>query len=83
MVNPQRLGGPTRKASLQIRQELLETLGMPVGAATVARRSTPEGDLVVVRLTASGLLPADQRPGRFRGFPVTYEVAKPVKVRRL
>jgi len=71
-----------KKADLQIRQELLDTLGVPKGAATVARRPTPEGDLLVVRLTASDLLPADQRPARFRGFPVTYEVVRPVKIGR-
>jgi len=83
MSDPQNPNDAARKADLQIRQELLETLGVPKGAATVARRLTPEGDLLVVRLTASGLLPADQRPARFRGFPVTYEVVRPVKIGRL
>jgi hypothetical protein len=72
-----------KKADPQIRQELFDTLGVPKGAATVARRPTPEGDLLVVRLTASGLLPADQRPASFRGFPVTYEVVRPLKIGRL
>ncbi|WP_262028308.1 hypothetical protein [Microvirga sp. Mcv34] len=83
MDDPESPNDAARKADLQIRQELLETLGVPKGAATVARRPTPEGDLLVVRLTASGLLPADQRPARFRGFPVTYEVVRPVKIGRL
>jgi hypothetical protein len=83
MDDPQSPNCAARKADLQIRQELLETLGVPKGAATVARRPTPEGDLLVVRLTASGLLPADRRPARFRGFPVTYEVVRPVKIGRL
>jgi hypothetical protein len=72
-----------RKADLQIRQKLLDLLAMPKGAATVARRPTPGGDLLVVRLTASGLLPADQRPARFQGFPVTYEIVQPLKIGRL
>jgi hypothetical protein len=83
MIDTQSLNCAARKADLQIRQELLDTLGVPKGAATVARRPTPEGDLLVVRLTASGLLPADQRPARFRGFPVTYEVVRPLRIGRL
>jgi hypothetical protein len=54
-----------------------------LGAATVVRRRAPEGDILVVRLTAPGLLPADQRPAKFRGFPITYEVVKPMKIGRL
>jgi hypothetical protein len=72
-----------KRADLQTRQELLDTLGVPKGAATVARRSMPEGDLLMVRLTASSLLPPDQRPARFRGFPVTYEGVRPLKIRRV
>ncbi|WP_262267367.1 hypothetical protein [Microvirga yunnanensis] len=83
MIDPQSPNGAARKADLQIRRDLLDMLGAPKGAATVARRPTPEGDLLVVRLTAPGVLPADQRPARFRGFPVTYEVVKPVKIGRL
>ncbi len=83
MIDPQSPNCAARKADLQIRQELLNTLGVPKGAATVARRLTPEGDLLVVRLAAPGLLPADQRPARFRGFPVTYEVVRPLKIGRL
>ncbi|MXQ12414.1 hypothetical protein [Microvirga makkahensis] len=83
MSDPQSPNDAARKADLQIRQELLETLGVPKGAATVARRPTPEGDLLVVRLTTSGLLPADQRPASFRGFPVTYQVVRPVRIGRL
>jgi hypothetical protein len=75
--------GSPRNADLSIRKELLVALDLPSGAATVARRPTPEGDLLVVRLTAPGLLPADQRPARFRGFPVTYEVVRPLKIGRL
>jgi hypothetical protein len=83
MIAPQSPNCAARKADLQVRQELLDTLGVPKGAATVARRPTLEGDLLVVRLTASGLLPSEQRPARFRGFPVTYEVVRPVKIGRL
>jgi hypothetical protein len=83
MIDTQSPNCSPRKADLQTRQELLETLGVPEGAATVARRPTSEGDLLVVRLTAPGFLPADQRPARFRGFPVTYEVVRPVKIGRL
>ena len=83
MIDTQSSNCAARKADLRTRRELLETLGVPKGAATVARRLTPEGDLLVVRLTASSLLSADQRPARFRGFPVTYEVVKPVKIGRL
>ncbi len=80
MTDPQGPNGVARKADLRIRQELLETLGVPKGAAIVARRPTPEGDVLVVRLTAAGLLSVDQRPARFRGFPVTYEVVRPLKI---
>lgn len=83
MIDTQSPNFAARKADLHIRQELLETLGVPKGAATVARRSTPEGEVLVVRLAASGLLPAGQRPARFRGFPVTYEVVRPLKIGRL
>ena len=80
MTDPQRSVSAARKVSQEIRQELLDTLGVPKGAATVARRPTPRGDLLVVRLTSPGLLPAEQRPARFRGFPVTYDVVRPVKI---
>ncbi|KLK90880.1 hypothetical protein AA309_23470 [Microvirga vignae] len=83
MTDPQRSVSAARKVSQKIRQELLDTLGVPKGAATVARRPTLEGDLLVVRLTAASVLSADQRPARFRGFPVTYEVVRPVKIGRL
>jgi hypothetical protein len=82
MIDSQSPPGSPRKADLQIRKELLATLGLPLGAATVARRPTPEGDILVVRMATPGLLPADQRPARFRGFPVTYEVVRPVKIGR-
>jgi hypothetical protein len=83
MTDPQRSVSAARKVSPEIRQELLDTLGVPKGAATVARRPTPEGDVLVVRLTPAGLLSVDQRPVRFRGFPVTYEVVRPLKIGRL
>ncbi|WP_150117491.1 hypothetical protein [Microvirga vignae] len=55
MIDTQSPNDPARKADLRIRQELLDTLSVPKGAATVARRPTPEGDLLVVRLTAGWL----------------------------
>jgi hypothetical protein len=82
MIDTQSPNDAARKADLRIRQELLDTLGVPKGAATVARRPTQEGDLLVVRLTVPGLLPADQRPATFRGFSVTYEVVRPLKIGR-
>jgi hypothetical protein len=83
MIDSQSPPGSPRTADVSIRKDLLIALGLPLGAATIARRRAPEGDILVVRLTASGLLPADQRPARFRGFPVTYEVVRPVKIGRL
>lgn len=81
MTNSQCSNG-LQRATREIRKELLVSLGVPPGAATVARRPTPEGDVLVVRLTAADLLSVDQRPARFRGFPVTYEVVRPLKIGR-
>jgi hypothetical protein len=83
MINSQTPSGFPRKASLELCKELLNALGVPLGTATVARRPTPKGDILVVRMTVPGLLPADQRPASFRGFPVTYEVVRPLKIGQL
>jgi hypothetical protein len=69
-----------QKASVEIREGLLEALGLPLGTATVARRPTLEGDTLVVRLMAPDLLPAEGRPNRYQGFPVAYEIVEPVKI---
>jgi hypothetical protein len=74
MTNSQDLGDTPRKADLAVRKELLDALGMPSGSATVARRPTPEGDTLVVRMTAPGILSANRRLAWFQGFPVTYEI---------
>ena len=83
MIDTQTLATSPRKADFQLREELLAALGLPLGAATIARRATAEGDVLVVRMTEPGLLPADQRPAKFQGFPVTYEVVRPLKIGRL
>jgi hypothetical protein len=70
------------KASLEIRQELLDALGLPLGTATVARRSTLEGETLVARLTGPAALPAERRPDTYHGFPVLYEVVEPVTIER-
>jgi hypothetical protein len=80
MTNSRDPGDTPRKADLAVRKELLDALGMPSGAVTVARRPTPEGDTLVVRMTAAGALPADRRADRFQGFPVIYEIFPPLKV---
>ncbi len=82
MINPEDPVGSAKKADLEIRQELLAALGIPLGAATIARRSTTDGDTLVVRMTAPGLLPDERRIALFKGFPVTYEIVRPVEIRR-
>jgi hypothetical protein len=66
MIDSQNPPGPLRKAALQLRKELLAALDLPLGAATIARRRTPDGEVLVVRMTAPNLLPADHRPTSFR-----------------
>ncbi|AWM87092.1 hypothetical protein C4E04_10325 [Microvirga sp. 17 mud 1-3] len=61
---------------------MLNDLGLPPGTATVARRRTPESDILVVRMTTPVLLPAGRRPDRYQGFPVVYEIVRPLKVGR-
>ena len=68
-----------RKASVEVRQELLRFLGAPIGAVVVARRSTPAGDVLVVRTSAPNVLPPNRRPSEFQGFSVDYEIKPPVK----
>lgn len=82
MAEPLSKAGSPRKASLETRQELLQVLGAPLGSVTIARRPTSEGDALVVRMTSPSLLPTDQRPDWFQGFPVTYEVVPPLKIGR-
>jgi len=82
MNDPQDPVGSPPRASLKTRKELLDALSVPLGAVTVARRPTLEGDTLVVRMTAQGLLPADRRPKQFQGFPVTYEIVTTLKVRK-
>jgi hypothetical protein len=71
-----------RKASFDIRRELLDGLGLPPGTATVARRPTSKGDTLVVRLTGPTVLPAERRLETYQGFSVAYEVVGPVKIER-
>jgi hypothetical protein len=82
MIGTQSSPGPSRKADLQIHKELLAVLGLPPRAATIARRLMPDGGALVVRLAAPGLLSANQRLAWFKGFPVTYEVVRPLKIGR-
>jgi hypothetical protein len=68
----------TKKASVEVRQELLRFLGAPSGAVVVARRPTPDGDVLVVRTSAANVLPPN-RPSHFQGFSVDYEITPPMK----
>jgi hypothetical protein len=79
MIGPRRPTRSPRRASLKTRKELLDVLGVPLGSATVARRPMPEGDTLVVRVSAASLLPPASRPAQFQGFPVTYEIVPPLK----
>jgi hypothetical protein len=81
MVNPQSSVGPA-KVSLDVRKGLLDALGLPLGSATIARRRKPEGDTLVVRMTAPGLLPVGDRLTSFRGYSVVYEVVRPLEIQR-
>lgn len=74
--------GSPRKADLEIRRELLAALGLPLGTAIIGHRPTPHGDTLVVRLTAPGLLPGARLTASFKGFPITYEIVKPMEIRR-
>ena len=69
------------KASVEIREELLRYLGAPLGSVVIARRATPSGDdIIVVRMTASNVVPDNRRTSDFKGFHVDYEVVPPPKV---
>ena len=70
------------KASIETRQELLQFLDAPLGSVVIARRPTPSGDVLVVRMTASNVLPSDRRPSEFHGFDVNYEIVPPIKIVR-
>lgn len=62
------------KAGPEVRQDLLRHLGAPLGSVVIARRATPSGDVIVVRMTASGVVEPGRLIPTFRGFPVDYEV---------
>jgi len=80
MVNPRRSAGSHHKASHEACRELLNRLGVPLGTVTVARRPTREGETLVVRMTAPGVLLVGRQITRFHGFPVTYEIVPPLKI---
>jgi hypothetical protein len=80
MIGSQNSVDAPRRASREVRQELLDHLGVPLGTATVARRRTRDGDTLVVRLIAPSLLPANRRITRFKDFPVEFEIVKPLKL---
>ena len=67
---------------MAVRRDLLTQIGAPVGSVVVARRPTPSGDVLVVRMSASGTVPSERRLASFRGFPVDYEVTSPAKAGR-
>lgn len=71
----------SRKASLEVRKELLRYLGAPLGSVVVARKPTPLGDVLVVRTTSRGTLHPNRKPREFHGFAVDYEVVSPAKIR--
>ncbi len=71
-----------RKASSQTREDLLRFLEAPLGTVVVARRPTPSGDVLVVRMVSPNAVPADRRLKEFRGFDVDYETVGPVKAGR-
>jgi hypothetical protein len=69
------------KASVQVREELLRHLGAPLGSVVIARRPLPSGeDVIVVRMTASNVVPPNRRTAAFQGFHVDYEVITPSKL---
>jgi hypothetical protein len=59
---------------------LLNALSPPPGTVIIARRPLPGGDMLVVRMAVPKLLPVERRPTTDQGFPVTYEIAKPLKI---
>jgi hypothetical protein len=71
-----------RKASVEVRQDLLRFLDPPVGTVVIARRPTPDGDVLVVRTSAPNVLPPHRRPSHFQGFVVNYETVPPIKAGR-
>lgn len=79
MAKSQSPGSSTRKASL-VHKELLDALALPPGAASIARRSTSEGNILVVRLTMPSLLLGDLRSTSFGGYPDTYNAVGSLKV---
>ena len=71
-----------KRAEPAIRRALLRALGAPAGSVTVLRRATPEGDVIVVRMTSASSVRPESRVSAFRDFPVVYEVMKPVAAGR-
>lgn len=67
-----------RRAEPAVRQQLLQSLGAPLGTVTVTRRPTPEGDVIVVRMNSPTSVRPERRVNAFQEFPVVYEVMKPV-----
>ena len=80
MMDSQGSTGSPRKANLPIRKELFDAVGAPLGVATVGQRPMPEGDILVVRIAEPSVLSVSQRPTRFQGIPVIYEIVPPLKV---
>jgi hypothetical protein len=80
MTNSRDMTDSCRIASREVREGLLAALALPRGTVTVARRRTAKGDTLVVRMIVPGLLPAERRPDCYQGFPVTYEIAEPLKI---
>lgn len=67
-----------KRAVPAVRQQLLQSLGAPLGAVTVMRRATPEGDVIVVRMNSKTSVRPERRVSAFQSFPVVYEVMEPV-----
>jgi hypothetical protein len=72
----------SRKASIELREELLSFLGAPAGSVTISRQPSAEGDVIVVRMLSSRAVHPSKRPQNYKGFKVSYQVAPAVKAGR-
>ncbi len=68
-----------RRATLDLRTDLLAAIDAPPGAVTVLRRATPSGDVLVVRTIATAI-PADRHRSDFRGVAVIWETVRPPRI---
>lgn len=71
-----------RRADIETRVELSRLIGAPAGRVVIRREPCQQGDRIVVELAPGVVLPAEQMPASFKGFPVQYRKLVPLKIKR-